>query len=46
MPDKERVSLYVMPDVKQWLKDESERTGKTINTIIVEMIEKKKARAK
>ncbi len=46
MPEKERISLYVMPELKDWLKDESERTGKTINALIVQMIESKKARAK
>ena len=46
MPAKERVSLYLMPELKAWLDAESERTGKSMNTIIIQMLEAKKARAK
>ena len=46
MPEKKRVSLYVMPEIKAYLAAKSELTGKTINALIVDMIEadKKKAR--
>ena len=46
MPVKERVSLYLMPDLKEWLDAESKRTGKSKNTIIIQMLEAKKSRAR
>ena len=47
MPEKKRISLNVMPDLKDYLEERSEETGRTINALLVEMIEKdKKAKRK